>query len=118
MSEKIKETITNFSEWAKPNFISIIIFLICYMLMFLGFVMFSWAFGYWANAFYGMKFELGSCWQGITVVVAGFGGVAGLAKYGLDKYKTDSQYNSNAGEHPYEKIAEEIKEEFKKNMNY
>ena len=86
MSEKIKETITNFSEWAKPNFISIIIFLICYMLMFLGFVMFSWAFGYWANAFYGMKFELGSCWQGITVVVAGFGGVAGLAKYGLDKY--------------------------------
>lgn len=49
----------------------------------------------------GTKFELGSCWQGISVVVAGLGGIVALAKACWTKYGMDSKFNSVAGTHPY-----------------
>lgn len=107
----ITNKIQEFAEWTKHNFITMITILVCFMLCFLAIVMFSWLFGFWANAYIGKQvFELGSCWQGITVVVTGLGGVAALAKAGLNKYSTDSQYNSEEGKHPYEQIANKAQE--------
>lgn len=59
--------------------------------------MFSWLYGYWSNALCGTKFELNSCWSGITVVITGLGGVAALAKAAWTKYRTDSELNSPQG---------------------
>jgi hypothetical protein len=99
--ERIKKAVLSFSHWAQDNWLALVIFLLALMMSFLFIVMFSWTFGYWANALYGKKFELGSCWQGITVVITGLGGVTALAKAAWTKYGMDSQYNSMTGERPY-----------------
>lgn len=106
---KVKDEISKFATWAPPNFMTIVIMLATVMLAFLGLVMVSWLVGFWANALYATTFDLGSCWQGITVVITGLGGISALAKAGLDKYSTDSQYNSAEGEHPYGPVADTIK---------
>lgn len=62
--------------------------------------MFSWLFGFWSNGLHGTNFDLGSCWQGITAVVAGMTGVATLAGSQYAKYFLDSKYNSAEGEKP------------------
>ena len=100
MKKKFKELTT----WAQRNWLAIIIFLAVAMMGFLCLVMFSWLYGYWSNALAGTKFDLGSCWQGISVVVAGLGGVVALAKACWTKYSTDSKYNSEKGEKPYKDL--------------
>ncbi len=77
-----------------------VIFSMVSMLGFVSLIALSWLFGYWSNALYGTKFELGSCWQGITAVVTGMGGVAALAKAAWTKHRTDSEFNSRIGEEP------------------
>jgi len=99
----MKNLIVQFSAWAQANWLALVIFMIFSMMMFLCLVMGSWLYGYWSNALWGTRFELGSCWQGITVVITGLGGVAALAKAAWTKYSTDSQYNSMMGSHPYER---------------
>lgn len=100
MFEKIKKAIVSFSKWSQKNWLALIIFAITSMLFFVSLIAFSWLFGYWSNALYGTRFELNSCWQGITAVVAGMGGIAALAKAAWTKYKTDSEFNSRRGEAP------------------
>lgn len=77
--------------------------LVTIMMCFLAMVMFSWIFAFWANGLYGTKFDLGSCWQGISAVVAGMTGVAALAGSQYARYYLDSKYNSNEGEKPERK---------------
>ena len=89
------------ADWAQHNWLALVIAMIVLMLGFLCVVMVSWLYGYWSNALNGTKFELSSCWSGITVVITGIGGVAALAKAAWTKYATDSQYNSAAGVRPY-----------------
>lgn len=74
--------------------------LVTVMMVFLGMVMFSWFVAFWANGLYGMHFDLGSCWQGISAVVAGMTGVGTLAGSQYAKYYLDSKYNSVEGEKP------------------
>ena len=45
------------------------------------FVLVSWGVGYYANALYGMHFDTGSCWQGISSIGAG---LVGLFKWIVD----------------------------------
>ena len=96
----LKEKIIRFSKWAQDNWLAMVIFAMTGMLGFVSLIAFSWLFGYWSNALYGTKFELNSCWQGITAVITGMGGVAALAKAAWTKYRTDSEFNSKAGEKP------------------
>ncbi len=96
----IKKYILRFAKWAQANWLALVIFMVIVMMSFLAFVMFSWSVGFWSNALYGTRFELGSCWQGITVVITGLGGVAALAKAAWTVYATDSKYNSKYGEKP------------------
>lgn len=90
----MKNKILQFSNWAQANWLALIILLIILMMLFVCAIMFSWLYGYWSNALYNTKFDLSSCWSGITVVVTGLGGVAALAKAAWTKYSTDSQYNT------------------------
>ena len=77
--------------------------LVTVMMCFLGMVMFSWLFAFWSNGLAGTKFDLGSCWQGISAVVAGMTGVAALAGSQYARYYLDSRYNSGEGEKPERK---------------
>ena len=70
------------------------------MMFFLCFVMFSWAAAFWLNGLYDKHFDLGSCWQGITVVATGLVTVAGFAAMPFVKYWINSKYNSKEGESP------------------
>ena len=95
------ERILKFSEWAQANWLALVVFMVLIMLTFVCAIMLSWLYGYWSNALFGTKFDLTSCWSGITVVIAGLGGVGALAKAGWTKYKTDSEFNTANGEKPY-----------------
>ena len=55
-------------------------------------VLFSWAYGYWSNGLYGTKFQIDSCWQGISA--------CGMGLVGLFKWMIDSSKNSVPGEFP------------------
>lgn len=112
-------------DWAQVHWFAVIIFMICMMMNYLVLVMLSWLYGFWSNGLYGTKFDLSSCWQGITVVITGFGGIAALGKTALAKYDIDSKVNSKEGEIPFKAIiAEEYENiekeraEAKKKRNY
>lgn len=53
----------------------------------------AWLGGYIMNGLYGAKFDLASCWAGITAI----GGIAGTV---LVKWNIDSKNNSGQGEMP------------------
>lgn len=95
--ENLKARLADSSTWAKANWLAIIVVMTIIMMLFLCSVMFSWFIGFWANGLWGLKFDLGSCWTGISVVVAGIGSVAALAKTCWTVYEIDSQYNSELG---------------------
>ena len=96
----MKDKIVRFSRWAQKNWLALVIFLSVLMMVFLCAVMFSWLYGYWSNALRGTRFELASCWTGITVVGTGIAGIVGLGKACWTKYGMDSRYNSEQGK-PY-----------------
>ena len=62
-----------------------------------------WTIGYFANALFGMKFEIRSCWDGFTTL--GGAGVLAMVKYIMDSWK-----NSSEGEKPYD-IAGTVKQD-------
>ena len=68
--------------------------------MFLGFVMISWGVAFWANGLWDTHFDLGSCWQGITVVATGMVSVATFAAMPYVEKWINSKYNSEPGESP------------------
>ena len=70
------------------------------MMIFLCFVMFSWGVAFWCNGLFETHFDLGSCWQGITVVATGLVTVAGFAAMPYVKFYISSKWNSNNGEPP------------------
>lgn len=52
----------------------------------------SWLYGYWSNGLYGTRFEIDSCWQGLSACSVGL--------IGLFKWLVDSSKNSPVGEFP------------------
>ena len=76
-------------EWMKHNIATICM---AFGLFAAAFVLASWGVGYYANALFGMKFEIGSCWQGISAV--------GVGLVGLFKWLCDSKLNSDPGQMP------------------
>jgi len=98
MFSKLKNGITSFGLWAQVHWLALVIFMVIIMLLFLCLVLCSWLIGYWANALYGTKFELSSCWTGVGVVITGLGGVAALAKAAWTKYGIDGEFNTLPGQ--------------------
>lgn len=89
-----------FCNWAQANWLALVIFLTIVWMLFLCAVSFSWLYGYWSNGLYGTKFEIASCWTGISAILAGFGAILGLASAAWAKYHTDSKFNTKEGEMP------------------
>lgn len=56
------------------------------------FILVSWGIGYYANGLYGYKFDINSCWQGVSAV--------GVGLVGLLKWLIDSVHNSEKGDMP------------------
>lgn len=57
-----------------------------------------WGIGYFANALYGYKFELASCW-------AGFSAIGGAGVLAAVKYCTDSFKNTPQGQAPMQGLS-------------
>lgn len=90
----MKKNIMAMGQWGQKHWLELIIIMSIVMMIFLCAVMMSWLVGYWANALYGMHFELSSCWSGISVVITGMAGIVALAGACWTKYHTDSKFNS------------------------
>ena len=56
------------------------------------FVFISWAIGYYANALFGMHFQIESCWMGLSSALVGL--------IGFFKWAIDSSKNSLEGQLP------------------
>ena len=93
----MKRKIVALGQWGQKHWLQLIVIMSILMMIFLCAVMVSWLVGYWANALYGMRFELSSCWSGISVVVTGMAGIVALAGACWTKYHTDSKFNSPSG---------------------
>lgn len=93
----MKKNIMAMGQWGQKHWLELIIIMSIVMMIFLCAVMMSWLVGYWANALYGMHFELSSCWSGISVVITGMAGIVALAGACWTKYHTDSKFNSPSG---------------------
>lgn len=96
MMTKIK----NFSNYAKNHMLTLGTLLAVAWSVFFMLVGFSWLLGFWLNGLFGFKFELASCWQGLTMVIGAIPSLYTLSKSGLGKYRVDSELNSKLGERP------------------
>jgi len=95
--------IVQFGHWAEKNWLALVIMLSVIMMSFLCLILCSWLYGYWSNALNGTKFELMSCWSGVSAVAGGLAGIVGLAKAAWTKYGMDSRFNSAPGTMPLSK---------------
>ena len=103
---RIKSWILNLAEWSKKHLEKLIILIGVCIMTFILFVLLSWGIGYYANGFFGMKFELNSIWQGLGACVAAITGLLTLAATSLAKLYVNSRYNSPQGERPQQREAE------------
>jgi hypothetical protein len=97
---KFKQEILNLGDWSKRHLEKLIILIGVFIMTFILFVLVSWGIGFYANGFFGYKFDLGSIWQGLGACVAAITGLLTLALSSLAKWYVDSRYNSAEGEKP------------------
>lgn len=98
--KQIKSNILEMANWSKHHLSQLIILAGVIILCLVVLVLFSWFVGYYANGFYGLKFDLGSVWQGLGACVTAISGLLTVAGVQLGKHYVDSRYNSAAGEKP------------------
>lgn len=88
------------AEWSQRHLEKLIILIGVFIMFFILFVLLSWGVGFYANGFYGLKFDLGSIWQGLGACVAAISGLLTLAGVDLAKHYINSKFNSPNGENP------------------
>ena len=74
------------------------------------FVFISWAVGYYCNALYGMKFQLDSCWAGLSAIA--ISGV-GIAKWIIDSVSNSAKYGLPAGYSSTQTLTSNLSQVFK-----
>lgn len=84
-------------SWLKDNWELLISGIAIYVLIFSTLLGISWLFGYWYNGITSGKFEINSCWQGLTIVLVNVLTQIGLIVTSLTRYNTYSRYNSPMG---------------------
>ena len=97
---KFKSKILDMANCSKHHLGQLIILAGVIILFLVVCVPFSWFVGFYMNGFYGMKFDLGSVWQGLGACVTAISGLLTVAGVQLGKHYVDSRYNSQAGEKP------------------
>lgn len=90
----MKEKILILAEWVQAYWLALICFLTIIWCLFLFLLAGTWWIAFLLNGLYGYKFELNSCWQGVTVAGVALGSIFALAKAAWTKYDTDSKNNS------------------------
>lgn len=98
--KSFKANILDMANWSKHHLGQLIILAGVIILCLVVLVLFSWFVGYYMNGFYGLKFDLGSVWQGLGACVTAISGLLTVAGVQLGKHYVDSRYNSNQGEKP------------------
>ena len=101
---QFKSNLLDMANWSKHHLSQIIILAGVIILFLVVLVLFSWFIGFYANGFYGLKFDLGSVWQGLGACVTAISGLLTVAGVQLGKHYVDSKYNSAAGEKPRSKM--------------
>lgn len=105
---KIKNAVLGLAMWSKKHLSELITLIGILICCFVLFVLVSWGVGYYANGLLGLKFDLGSIWQGLGACVAAIGSLLTMAGMNLGRQYIDSKFNSPPGERPGER--EERKE--------
>ena len=103
--KQFKSNLLDMANWSKHHLAQLIILAGVVILFLVVCVLFSWFIGFYMNGFYGMKFDLGSVWQGLGACVTAISGLLTVAGVQLGKHYVDSKYNSAAGEKPQSKGA-------------
>lgn len=83
--------ITERSDWLEEHAQAIAIWIAIYWAVMLSLVMFCWFFGYWYNGITQGKFDLASCWQGITAVLGGFASAVSVGLMGWARFNTNAK---------------------------
>ncbi|MBQ7515296.1 MAG: hypothetical protein IJS96_03350 [Schwartzia sp.] len=97
---RFKTEILNLATWSQKNLERLIILIGVCVMAFILLVLLSWAVGYYANGFFGFKFELGSIWQGLGACVAAITGLLTVAGVNLGRQYIDAKFNSPPGQAP------------------
>ena len=97
---QFRSNLLDMANWSKHHLAQLIILAGVIILFLVVCVLFSWFVGFYMNGFYGMKFDLGSVWQGLGACVTAISGLLTVAGVQLGKHYVDSRYNSQAGEKP------------------
>ena len=100
LMRQFKSNLLDMANWSKHHLAQLIILAGVIILFLVVCVLFSWFVGFYMNGFYGMKFDLGSVWQGLGACVTAISGLLTVAGVQLGKHYVDSRYNSQAGEKP------------------
>lgn len=100
---KIKGAVLGLALWSKKHLSELIVLIGILICGFVLFVLLSWSVGYYANGFFGLKFDLGSIWQGLGACVAAIGSLLTMAGMNLGRQYIDSKFNSPPGERPGER---------------
>lgn len=103
---KIKSVVLGLAMWSKKHLSELITLIGILICCFVLFVLISWGVGYYANGLFGLKFDLGSIWQGLGACVAAIGSLLTMAGVNLGRQYIDSKFNSPLGERPGEKKEE------------
>lgn len=88
------------AEWVQAYWLALTSFLTILWSLFLFLLAGTWWVAFILNGAYGYHFELGSCWQGVTVAGTALVSIFGLAKASWTKYDTDSKQNTSQGQMP------------------
>lgn len=100
---KIKNAVLGLAMWSKKHLSELITLIGILICCFVLFVLISWGVGYYANGLLGLKFDLGSIWQGLGACVAAIGSLLTMAGMNLGRQYIDSKFNSPPGERPGER---------------
>ncbi len=95
---KIKSAVLSLALWSKKHLSELITLIGILICCFVLFVLVSWGVGYYANGLLGLKFDLGSIWQGLGACVAAIGSLLTMAGMNLGRQYIDSKFNSPPGE--------------------
>lgn len=97
---RIKNAVLGLAMWSKKHLSELITLIGILICCFVLFVLVSWGVGYYANGLLGLKFDLGSIWQGLGACVAAIGSLLTMAGVNLGRQYIDSKFNSPPGERP------------------
>jgi len=89
-----------FTKWLELNWPIILSFFLGIWTLSVSVLFFSWLYGYWHNGLLTGKFEIASCWQGLSIIITSFMTIFSMVISMVVKHWIDSKFNSISGSPP------------------